>query len=317
MLIHPAQREYRTWVMDSRRWEHFRPRAGDVVVTTYPKCGTTWMQRIVNLLIFQSPEPRPVSQLSPWYEMRIGLPVEVMNEALEAQSHRRAVKSHLPLDGLPLYDEVRYIHVARDGRDACLSFHNHGTGFTAETLSRLDKAGREDPEIGKPFPRLPADPADYFHLWLTTSHLRGFSEGYQNVSFFAFQKSYWDERMRPNLLMMHYSDLKRDLAAEMRRVAAFLGIEIAAELWPSLVEAASFETMKSQGDQLMPQVTALFEGGKDRFFHKGQAGRWKDIFRTEDLALYEEKLKNTLAPECIDWLEHGRRYLAPLARPLE
>jgi len=278
-----------------------------VIVTTYPKCGTTWMQRIVNLLIFQSPDPRPVSKLSPWYEMRVGPPVDVMNETLEAQTHRRAVKSHLPFDGLPIYDEVRYIHVARDGRDACLSFHNHGTGLTAEMLGRLDKAGLEDPEIAQPFPRLPSDPAEYFHLWLTTSHLKDYSEGYQNVSYFAFQKSYWAERRRPNLLMVHYADLKRDLEAEMRRVAAFLEIEVAEELWPDLVQAASFETMKDQGDQLMPQVMALFEGGSQRFFHKGQNERWKDIFREDDLALYETKLVEALSPACAVWLKEGRQ----------
>lgn len=306
MLVRPQQREYRTWVMDSRRWEHFRPRAGDVIVTTYPKCGTTWMQRIVNLLIFQSPDPRPVSKLSPWYEMRVGVRVDVMNEALEAQIHRRAVKSHLPFDGLPLYDEVRYIHVARDGRDACLSFHNHGTGFTSEMLGRLDKAGLEDPQIAKPFPRLPSDPADYFHLWLTTSHLRDYTDGYQNVSFFEFQKSYWVERMRPNVLMVHYADLKHNLETEMRRVAAFLEVEVAEELWPRLVQAASFQTMKDQGDQLMPQVTALFEGGSERFFYKGRNGRWKDIFRTDDLTLYDAKLNGILTPACAKWLEEGR-----------
>lgn len=33
---------------------------------------------------------------------------------IEAQTHRRFLKSHLPMDALPIYDEVRYIHVARD-----------------------------------------------------------------------------------------------------------------------------------------------------------------------------------------------------------
>ena len=71
MLVRHALKEYRTWSADSRRWLAYQPRAGDIVVATYPKCGTTWMQRIVNLLIFQSAEPQPVSKLSPWYDMRI------------------------------------------------------------------------------------------------------------------------------------------------------------------------------------------------------------------------------------------------------
>ena len=68
MLSRPALREYRTWIMDSRRWSSYRPRSGDVVVATYPKCGTTWTQRIVSLLIFQSPAPVPLSKVSPWLD---------------------------------------------------------------------------------------------------------------------------------------------------------------------------------------------------------------------------------------------------------
>ena len=295
MLVRPPIREYRTWVGDSRRWEHYRPRSGDVIVTTFPKCGTTWMQRIIHLLIFQSPEPRPVSKISPWYEMRLSPPPQVLNEALDAQDHRRSIKAHLPLDGLPIYNHVNYIHVARDGRDACLSFYNHFTGYTKQMLASLSKAGLDDPKIGKPYPPVPVDPASYFHFWLTMSHLDGHPDGYQFLSYFGFQKSYWDERKLPNLLMVHYNDLKVDLEGEMRRVAQFLNIHVEDALWPCLVEAASFQAMKDQGDKLMPQATSIFNDGTDRFFHKGQVGRWRDIFQVDDLALYEAKLEsNTL-----------------------
>lgn len=305
--MRPSQpeREYRNWVMDSRRWQHYHPRPGDIVVATYPKCGTTWMQRIVNLLIFRSTDPRPVSKLSPWYDMRTGPPVEVLNEALDSQAHRRAIKTHLPLDGLPFYDDVRYIHVARDGRDACLSFHHHATGFTSAALDRLDKAGVADPEIGMPYPRVPADPAEYFHQWITRSLLKGFTDGYQNFSYFDFHRTYWAERHRPNVLMVHYADLKRDLANEMRRVAEFLEIEIDPAMWPQLVDAASFKTMKAQGDDLMPSVMPLFEGGAQHFFHRAENGRWKDIFNSEDLALYQGKIAG-MPTGCGDWLKGGR-----------
>src|SRR5215217_3232741 len=63
MPSQPAQRVYRTWVVDSTRWDRYRPRPEDVVIATYPKCGTTWMQRIVDLLVFQTPEPRSMSSV--------------------------------------------------------------------------------------------------------------------------------------------------------------------------------------------------------------------------------------------------------------
>ena len=118
-LIGAPKREYRTWVIDSRRWQGYRPRVDDIIIATYPKCGTTWTQRIVSLLVFQSPEPKPIMQISAWIDRRFGPPIEDVLAQIEAQDHRRFLKSHLPLDGLPFYDRVKYIHVARDGRDAC------------------------------------------------------------------------------------------------------------------------------------------------------------------------------------------------------
>ena len=113
------------------------------------------------------------------------------------------------------------------------------------------------------------------------------------------------ERHRTNLLFVHYGDLKTDLAAEMRRIAAFLDITVPEQLWPSLVRAAEFESMKQQGAELMPNVTGMFDEGKDRFFNKGQNGRWKGVFANEDLAVYDTKLTATLPPDCIRWLEGG------------
>lgn len=307
MLARPALREYRTWVMDSRRWDGYRPRPGDVIVATYPKCGTTWMQRIVNLLIFQTQEVQPLDRISPWVDMRISKPIDEVLESLEAQSHRRAVKSHLPLDGLPLYDEVRYIHVARDGRDAVMSFHNHGTGFREQVLDKLDAAGLADETLGRAYPRIPADPAEYFNKWLRIGAISGQTDGYQFVSYFEFEKSYWLERHRANLLFVHYTDLKADLAGEMGRIAAFLDITVPEQTWPHVITAAEFESMKKQGAELMPNVTGMFDEGKDRFFNKGQNGRWKDVFTKEDLGVYDAKLAAVLPAACIRWLEGGNR----------
>src|SRR5215510_8555347 len=129
---------YKTWHLDSTRWDYYQPRDGDIVIATYAKCGSTWMRRIVSLLIFQSPEPRALPQISPWIDCRFLDSVEVMQEMLEGQRHRRFLKSHLSFDSLPHYDQVRYIHVARDGRDAGMSYFNHWSSFTPFGLQRLD-----------------------------------------------------------------------------------------------------------------------------------------------------------------------------------
>jgi aryl sulfotransferase len=303
----PARRVYRTWILDSRHWVHYRPRPSDIVIATYPKCGTTWMQRIVALLIFETTEPRPIMEISPWIERRFPEPIEAMAAKIEAQEHQRFLKTHLPFDGLPIFDHVKYIHVARDGRDACMSFHNHALAFTPQMLDALDKAGLQDETVGRPYPRAPADPAQHFHRWMTEGAVPNHEDGSPTMSYFHFERTWWEERHRPNVLLVHYNDLKADLPSEMQRVADFLGIHIAASLWPDLIKAARFEAMRRDGEVLMGKAGAIFQGGAERFFHRGTNERWRGVFREEDLALYDTKLRTDLPPMCARWVAAGRR----------
>lgn len=292
---------YKTWATDSTRWEYYRPREGDVVIATYVKCGTTWMQRIVSLLLFQSPESLPLWELSPWIDARFLMPAEVMRDHIEGQQHRRFLKSHLPLDGLPYYEQLRYIHVGRDARDACMSFFNHCSAFTPAAYEMLDRAA---PELG-PYPRCPEDPREFWRRWFTQGVQADAQDGYPDISFFDLEATYWRARQTENLLLVHYNDLKADLEGEMRRIAAFLSIEPPREVWPSLVQAATFAAMKREGKTLMGQATDIFEGGSDRFFFKGSNGRWRDVMTAEDLTLYEQAATH-FTPGLARWIENGR-----------
>lgn len=304
MASEPARKVYRTWIADSRRWAHYKPRQSDIVIATYPKCGTTWMQRIIGLLIFQTPEPQPIGEISAWIDRRLA-PIDDVIAAIDAQTHRRFLKSHMPFDGMPIHDDVRYIHVARDGRDACLSYHNQISRFRPEVLARLDKIGAEDETLATPYPRVPAEAADYFHMWINQG-VGGDTDGTPFVSYFGFEKSFWAARKRRNMLLVHYRDLKADLAGEMRRIAKFLDIDVANAIFPDLVKAATFEEMRRVGEQLHPRLLKMFDGGVDRFFHKGENERWRGVFSESDLALYERKVRETLTPSCASYLERGR-----------
>ena len=50
---------YRTFLSDSALWTGFRFRAGDIVISPPPKCGTTWMQMLSALLVFGHRRARP------------------------------------------------------------------------------------------------------------------------------------------------------------------------------------------------------------------------------------------------------------------
>jgi aryl sulfotransferase len=290
-------------VFDGARWNGYRPRADDIIIATYPKCGTTWMQRVVCMLVFKDAEPRSLSSLSIWPDMRILGPIDALMARAGEQTHRRFFKSHLPIDALPVYEGVKFIHVARDGRDAALSYHNHRISFTVDALARFDAVSLADPKFGTPYPETPKDPAVFFHEWLTSElgHL-----GDPRASFFHFENAFWAARKDENVLLVHYHDLKAGLAAEMRRVAQFLEIDVPEALWPELIASADFEAMKADGSKLAPRMLEMFDGGPDRFFHRGTNGRWRDVYAKGDLDLYDARVEAEFSPSLSRWLEHGR-----------
>ena len=305
-LIRPAQRSYRAFAYDSRRWADYAPRADDIIIATYPKCGTTWMQRLVSMLVFASPTPRSLSEVSPWIDRRFGPQADIVLATLEAQTHRRFIKSHLPLDALPLYDTVKYIHVARDGRDACLSFHNHSSTFTAGALADMDRIGLADPTIGHAYPRVEAEFRPFYLDWIAGKPWGETRCPLSPLNIFEFETAFWRERARDNLLLVHYNDLLADLRGEMQRIAAFLDIDVANDLWAPFVEAGKFEAMRRDGDALMPEAAKAWQDGARTFLHKGVNGRWRDLLTEADIALYDKRAAAELAPACAAWLAHGR-----------
>ena len=299
-MIRPAERVYRSWTADSRQWDAYEPRENDIFITSAPKCGTTWMQQIVSSLVFQDAAKRALSTVSPWVDARHHGYTADIHQRLKAQTHRRFPKTHLPIDGLPLFDDIRYIHVARDGRDALMSMHNYYTGFNDKQLEQFDRIGLEDPTIGRPFPRVAANPAEYFRDWIATP------TDLPMPSFFDLEVGYWAERKRPNFLLVHHNDLLRDLDGEMRRISAFLDIVVNEPIWPNLVQAAVFEEMQAAGDTLMPGIVDRFVDGSRRMFNKGTNGRWRGVLSDGDLALYEAKVHDKFSPGLAAWIEGGR-----------
>jgi hypothetical protein len=106
--------------------------------------------------------------------------------------------------------------------------------------------------------------------------------------------------------MVDYNDLQSDLSTEMRRIADFLAISVAPDLWPRVTAAASFGAMRRDGDALMSSTAAIFRNGSRSFFFKGANGRWRGVANKEDLALYEAKAEAMLPPACARWAATGR-----------
>ena len=305
-LIRGPLQEARSRYFDSSRWDDYKPRPDDVIIATYPKCGTTWTQRIVGMLIFQSDDPFPVQDISPWPDMRLP-PPGAMLELAESQTHRRFLKSHLAYDSLPVYEGVKFIHTARDGRDSAMSFHNHKLKYTDGVLDEMARILADDPRYDSEVVRTSPDPAQHFRDWIQgkEDHL-----GDPLCGFWHIERSFWEARNESNVLLVHYNDLKADLDGEMRRIAEFLDIHVDDDLWPRLVEAARFESMKGKAQELMPTAGTIWQGGGDTFLHKGTNGRWRDVVNQEELKLYDRKVQEEFSPALAQWIEFGRLGLA-------
>lgn len=305
MLLQAPQRELRSWSTDSRRWAHYKPRPGDVVIATSAKCGTTWMQQIVSLLLSGSPEPRSLQDASPWIDHRFA-PIEAVTANIEAQTERRFLKSHLPFDAMPIYDEVQYIHVARYGLDAFMSWHNHTLNYNPMPVEISNRVGMEDETIGRPLPRPDPSPHAHFRAWMIEGPDARLADDFPAARYFDTERSWWQARKRPNVLMVHYNDLKVDLAGEMRRIADYLGISLQEDVLLELADAAQFDSMRKNGAMLMPRAGMAWDKGHERFLNRGTNERWREALTEDDVAQFTAREKKELSPALAGWLAHGR-----------
>ncbi len=286
-------RELQNHHMDSRVWNDFAFRDGDVIVGTYGKSGTTWTQQIVGQLIFQGDESVPIHEISPWYDMRI-IPPEV-RQMVAAQTHRRVIKTHLPSDALVMSRKAKYIYVARDGRDVMWSMHNHHAGFKPQTY---DMFNLTPGLVGDPLPQADPDIRRYFRTWLD-------NDGAPFWSFWENTASWWALRDQPNVKLVHFANLKADLAAQMADIADFLDIEVPADKWPSIVEHCTFDYMKAHAERYAPMGGMPWENGADTFINKGVNGRWRDVLSPADSLDYETAAREKLGEDCARWLMTG------------
>ena len=105
-------------ITDTHRWEAFRHRDNDIFICTPPKCGTTWTQAICASLIFGTADHgQSPAYISPWIDAKLD-PLDEYLKIVDAQPHRRFIKTHTPLDGIPYFESCEYLAVFRDPRDA-------------------------------------------------------------------------------------------------------------------------------------------------------------------------------------------------------
>lgn len=285
------KRVYRDLMTDSRRWAYFSPRPNDVIVSTPSKSGTTWMQGILGLLFTGDPEVAiDPSQNAPWFD-NDGNTIDEVNANLEAQTGRRQVKTHTPLDGVPVWPDVRYITVYRHPIDVHFSVRNHVANYRPEIVE----------EMALDMSLFPDDPRESFRIFLETDHLDHSSL----LAIIAHYLATLEREPEESHIRLHYADMKRDLAGAMLSVARHVAAVHSPEVMQKLVEAAGFENMKQNVDRFGIVAGRDFWRNDSNFFHSGTSRKWEGILTDEDLKAYNTAISKHLDGHAQSWLEWG------------
>jgi aryl sulfotransferase len=296
-------RDYLSVAGDGTRWREFEHRAGDIVVSTPPKCGTTWTQWLIGLLVFDGPDfPDAMSRLSPWLDFEVTDWPE-LRDRLTDQTHRRILKTHLPLDGLPLHPQVTYVVVGRDPRDVYLSmgdhFANMGSAHQARLLDRYppDELARRIAATPLPvdFAQALALPAGNCHSAAHPAHV------------VHHLRTAWDLRHRDNVVLLHYADLTEDLVGELGRLASDLGYRVPADRLAEYAEQGTISAMRARSDELAPDAHLSAWTSNDAFFAAARLGAWRDALSADDLAAYAARVRELSSDDdFLAWLHDGR-----------
>lgn len=240
----------------------------DVFVVAYPKCGTTWLEQVVHLILNGGEQgEQRITDAAPWLET---LPNREggMEAFLKTLPGQRLFTCHLPLDLMPDFTAVKgkYIYVARNPKDTAVSFYYHDQS----------KAGYE------------GSWAEHLALFMQGKMMYG--------SYFDHILPWWQaSQTAPNILFLKYEDMKQDLAGVVEQIADFIGVEMKRPLVEQIVVGSSFRAMstnKKTNFDWVPQ-----REGVPTHFRKGVVGDWRNHFTTEQNEqfdpLYAESMRGS------------------------
>jgi len=224
---------------------------------------------------------------SPWIDAEFA-PIDDYLQRIEAQSHRRYIKTHTPFDGIPFHQECKYFMVLRDPRDVFFSGLNHRNNMNDQELANnvFSISG--------------------FSEWIHSEREIGQWDHVSLESITHFFNSYWPYRNLPNVHIFHYSDMKRDLVGSVTQMSRALGYTYSESELAAFADAADFKNMKNRAEQYAPDSGTGVWKAESNFFANGTSGQWKDKLTTSELAEFDVRLKELVPADAVDWFLNGK-----------
>ena len=284
---------YRSDDEDSGRWARLPLRPGDIVISTRSKSGTTWMQLICALLVLRTPElPEPLGRLSPWLD-RTTRPIDEVVARLEAQTHRRIIKTHTPLDGVPLDPRAHYLVVARHPLDLAVSLYHQGDNIDRRRLAELTGT-----EYRPGSPRPPG--GEWLRRWIAWDG--PVADNLDSLPGVAHHLGdAWRRRDDGNVTLVRYEDLLADLPGRMVELGARLDLPIEPDEAAELAAAASFGAMQARAAELVPDSSGVLKDSS-RFFRRGRSGAGAELLGQDDLDAYHARISQLAPPDLVAWI---------------
>ena len=265
---------------DPRILAHFEARPTDILITTAPKAGTTWMQQILHQIKSHGdPEFDYIDNVVPWLEL--AHQNRSWEETLEKYNNLdapRIFKTHCTYEQTPHPDNVSIILSSRDPRDCCVSFYHHLMAMEDMALKKLGI-------------QAPASFDEYFEDWMS------FGAWFRNVA------SWWPHKDDNNVLWFRYEDMVHDLNGTVEQILLFLNWSLTEPQKQAVLTYSSFPWMKQHNDKF----AARFDDGKpmfkpNGFIRKGQVGDHKNLISSDHEIRILERAKKELDTDCIQFL---------------